>query len=229
MIFVIPYHDDFTMIGTTDVEYKGDPSAVSISEEERLYLCDIVNQYFETKISPNDIVNEWSGVRPLLADASNNPSAVTRDYHLEIEDTEGQCPVLSIFGGKITTYRELAHHALLKLSPYFPHMNKAEWTATSTLPGGDIPNGNLNAFIETLSLQYPFLEKSLCVRYAKAYGTLTHILLKEVKNLEDMGKHYGHSLYQKEIDYLREQEWATDEESILWRRTKLGLWGVKIL
>jgi glycerol-3-phosphate dehydrogenase len=228
VIFVIPYHNDFTMIGTTDVEYHGDPAAVSISEEERLYLCDIVNQYFETRISPQDIVNEWSGVRPLLADESDNPSAVTRDYHLEMEALEGHYPVLSIFGGKITTYRELAHHALLKLSPYFPQMDKTEWTRTASLPGGDIPGGNIKVFIETLSQDYPFLEKSLCIRYAKAYGTLTHILLKEVKTLEDMGKHYGHGLYQKEIDYLREHEWALDAESILWRRTKLGLWGVKI-
>ena len=220
VIFVIPYHQHFTMIGTTDIPYHGNPETVAINEKEREYLCDIVNQYFKKTITPHDIVNEWSGVRPLQADDANNPSAVTRDYSLEIEDTNGQTPILSIFGGKITTYRKLAQHAMKKLEPYFPNM-KGAWTATTPLPGGNI--GKLEAFIDKLQQDFHFLPAPLLERYAYSYGSLSYQILEQVHTVDDLGTYFGAGLYAKELDYLRRYEWAQTSDDILWRRTKLGL------
>jgi glycerol-3-phosphate dehydrogenase len=220
IIFVIPYQDHFTMIGTTDIPYHDDPATVQIAQEERDYLCKVVNRYFKQSISPADIVDEWSGVRPLQADESSNPSAVTRDYTLEIEDNEGSCPILSIFGGKITTYRELAEHALLKLKPYFPNMGQP-WTANKPLPGGNITRPE--KLLRELIHQYPFLSAQLLERYVYSYGSISEYILDEVDSLEAMGQDFGGSLYEIEIDYLCEHEWAQTVEDILWRRSKLGL------
>jgi len=224
VIFVIPYHEKFTMIGTTDIVYQGAPEKVAVLEKEREYLCDVVNRYFKKCISPQDIVNEWSGVRPLLADESNNPSAVTRDYTLEIETDEHKAlPILSIFGGKITTARKLAEHAIHEISLYFPAMKKDDWTQEQILPGGNIPKGNLQKYTKHLSRQYAFLPETLLHRYVHTYGTLTELLLSNIHQLDDMGKNYGHDLYQQEINYLKKYEWAQTMDDILWRRTKLGL------
>lgn len=220
VIFVIPYHDNFTMIGTTDVSYNGDPALATINQHEREYLCNVVNQYFEQSISPEDIVNEWSGVRPLQHDDANNPSAVSRDYSLEIKDDNGNTPILSVFGGKITTYRELAEHAMRKLKPFFPQMGSA-WTATTSLPGGDI--NSANEYSQQLQEQYPFLPASMLQRYAHSYGSLSQTILHSVSCTDDMGQNFGAELYQKEIDYLTQHEWAQTVEDILWRRSKLGL------
>ncbi len=220
VIFVIPYHQHFTMIGTTDIPYHGNPETVVINAEEREYLCNIVNQYFKKTITPQDIVNEWSGVRPLQADDANDPSAVTRDYSLEIEDTNGHTPILSIFGGKITTYRKLAQHAMKKLEPYFPNI-KGAWTATKPLPGGNI--GKIEQFIDKLQQGFPFLPNSLLQRYAYNYGTLSYQILDQIHSIDELGTHFGAGLYAKELDYLRQYEWAETSDDILWRRTKLGL------
>jgi glycerol-3-phosphate dehydrogenase len=225
VIFVIPYHDNFTMIGTTDILYHDDPAKVTISAQEREYLCTAVNHYFNQKISTADIVNEWSGVRPLQADEAQNPSAVTRDYTLEIEDIAGKTPVLSIFGGKITTYRKLAEHALEKLKPYLPQMGSA-WTAHKPLPGGDITSPD--ALLEQLHGEYSFLPESLLKRYAHSYGSISHEILAPVKSITDMGQAFGADLFAIEIDYLRQQEWAQTLEDILWRRGKLGLYQTQI-
>jgi glycerol-3-phosphate dehydrogenase len=225
VIFVIPYHDNFTMIGTTDIDYHGDPAEVTVSEDERHYLCEVVNHYFKQQISPADIVNEWSGVRPLQADDANNPSAVTRDYSLEVEDDNGKTPILSIFGGKITTYRELSEHALRKLKKFFPKMGP-DWTANTSLPGGNIHSAN--DYAQQLIVRYPFLPTTMLTRYAYSYGSLSEIILKTVESLADMGKCFGHELYEKEIDYLRAYEWAETEDDILWRRSKLGLHTIAI-
>jgi glycerol-3-phosphate dehydrogenase len=222
IVFVLPYHDQFTMIGTTDIPYQSDPTAVKISAEERDYLCQIVNRYFNKKIKPEDIVNEWSGVRPLQADEKNNPSAVTRDYKLEIEDINKRAPLLSIFGGKITTYRKLAEHALEKLQPYFPTM-KGNWTASKSLPGGDFAQHDLTEFTQQLKNKYPYLPEDMIVRYVHSYGTLSYTILEHVDRYEDMGEYFGAGLYAREIDYLVRHEWAETVEDILWRRSKLGL------
>jgi glycerol-3-phosphate dehydrogenase len=220
VIFVIPYHNDFTMIGTTDIPYHDDPATVTIDDTERDYLCEVVNRYFKQKISPADIVNEWSGVRPLQADEANNPSAVTRDYSLEVEDDAGATPVLSIFGGKITTYRELAKHAMQKLSSYLPHMGP-EWTATTPLPGGDITSAA--DYSRQLQKKYPFLPCELLQRYAFSYGSLSEKILNDVSSIETLGQDFGNTLFAKEVDYLIDNEWAQTCDDILWRRTKLGL------
>lgn len=220
VIFVIPYHDNLTMIGTTDIPFTDDPTTVEISQDEREYLCKIVNHYFKQHISPSDIINEWSGVRPLQADDVNNASAVSRDYCIEVEDDNGQSPILSVFGGKITTYRELAEHAMQKLAPYFPHMGPA-WTATTPLPGGDIDN--VADYAATLVKQYPFLPAKMLQRYTHSYGSLSQKILQNVHSQTDMGDHFGHNVYSKELDYLIMYEWAQTSEDLLWRRSKLGL------
>lgn len=222
VIFVIPYHQDFTMIGTTDLLYEGDPAEVTISPEEIDYLCQIVTTYFRRAITPQDVVNTWSGVRPLQAEEKANPSAVTRDYFLEVEDEQGAAPILSVFGGKITTYRRLAEHALQKLKPYFPGL-KPDWTAHAPLPGGDFPHHHLAEFEIKLKQTYPWLPAHLATRYAKAYGTLCHRFLNKKQTLAELGQAFSDDLYEAEVRYLIEQEWAITVEDLLWRRTKLGL------
>jgi glycerol-3-phosphate dehydrogenase len=221
VIFVIPYHHDFTMIGTTDIEYLGDPAKVVIEEAEKNYLCGVVNAYFKKNIIPADIVSDWSGVRPLQQE-DKNPSAVTRDYSLEVNIDHNQAPLLSIFGGKITTYRKLAEHALEKLKPFFKNLPPST-TGKIPLPGGDFEAGDIEQFKRLLGTQYPWLPPALIDRYAHQYGTLCHFFLKEKKALSDLEQHFGANLYEAEVRYLIEHEWAEDAASILWRRTKLGL------
>lgn len=223
VVFVIPYHNEFTMVGTTDIDFRGDPNQVTIDETEKKYLCEVVNNYFEQQFSPRDIVNAWSGTRPLQADETNNPSAVTRDYSLEVEDDMGHAPILSIFGGKITTYRRLAEHALLKLQNYFPDMGRP-WTANHPLPGGDLPHGDLDDFVEQLTHDYPQLPKALLTRWAMAYGTRISLIANKNAKMADLGKLFTSDLYQAEVDYLIKHEWARSTEDILWRRSKLGLY-----
>jgi glycerol-3-phosphate dehydrogenase len=225
VIFVIPYHKDFTMIGTTDISYREAPEKVKIATDEKIYLCEAVNRYFQKSISPDDIVNEWSGVRPLQSDDANNPSKVTRDYSLEIHSLNNKAPILSIFGGKITTYRKLAEHAMEKLKPYFPGIGK-NWTANANLPGGNFTEG-LNEFTKNLMRKYRWLPLHLAIRYAESYGTLTETLLENINSVKDLGEDIGFGLYEKEIEYLKKHEWATTTDDILWRRTKLGLWFTK--
>lgn len=220
VVFVIPYHDNFTMVGTTDIQYTGDPNTVSVDTSEREYLCNIVNHYFKKTVTVDDIVNEWSGVRPLQAQDKANPSAITRDYVLEIEDEAGKLPILSIFGGKITTYRRLAEHALEQLHAYFPQMGPA-WTGTQPLPGGDLAQG-MSGLIQDLSAAYPELPIHLLKRLAQ-YGNLSYQILGSAKTLVDLGQAFSENLYQAEVDYLIREEWAQSVEDILWRRTKLGL------
>jgi glycerol-3-phosphate dehydrogenase len=223
VVFVIPYHHNFTMVGTTDVQYHDDPNQVSIDIDETTYLCEVVNHYFNNPVSANDIVNTWSGVRPLQADDSVNPSAVTRDYTLEVHDDHGQAPILSVYGGKITTYRRLAEHAIEKLKKYFNCLAPS-WTATKPLPGGDLPNGNLNHFILQLQQNYPALPISLLTRWASAYGSNVKQIAAKNSTVADLGQLFGADLYQREVDYLIQTEWAQSTDDILWRRSKLGLY-----
>ncbi|MGC8117788.1 glycerol-3-phosphate dehydrogenase [Metapseudomonas otitidis] len=221
IVFAIPYLGRFTLIGTTDREYQGDPAKVAITEEETRYLLDVVNQHFKKQISADDILRTYSGVRPLCDDESDDPSAVTRDYTLALDAHPGEAPLLSVFGGKLTTYRKLAESALAQLAPFFPTMG-GSWTATATLPGGESMDSQ-EALAEALCERYGWLPNSLARRWAGTYGNRVWKLLEGVANLTDLGEHLGGGLYTREVDYLCREEWAQDAEDILWRRTKQGL------
>ncbi|MGS0742649.1 glycerol-3-phosphate dehydrogenase, partial [Glaciimonas sp. GG7] len=222
IVFAIPYENDFTAIGTTDVEYTGDPGKVEISEEETAYLCESVNRYFAIPVTPAQVVWSWSGVRPLLEEEVANPSAVTRDYRLELAVEKDLAPVLSVFGGKITTYRRLAEDAMEKLQPLFRYMKAEEWTAYVPLPGGDIEVGFAD-FLQGVVQRYAWLPAATAKRYAHAYGTRIAILLDGIDSLAGLGELFGADLYEIEVRYLVRYEWALTAEDIIWRRSKLGL------
>lgn len=220
IVFVIPYQQDYSMIGTTDVDYEGDPSKVAISDDEVEYLCDIVNQHFKSPISPSDVINTWSGVRPLMEDESSDAQAVTRDYTIEVDGSNPNAPLLSVFGGKLTTYRKLGQAAMKRLQPFFPDMS-GDWTENALLPGGDFPS---REHLEAKIARYaPTIDIKLIKRWVRNYGTRTHQMLDGLTTENELGLHFGHGLYQAEVDYLVEHEWAISVEDILWRRTKLGL------
>lgn len=223
IVFAIPYENDFTAIGTTDVEYSGDPSKVDISEEETAYLCESVNRYFDIPVSPSQVVWSWSGVRPLLEEEVANPSAVTRDYRLDLTAENNLAPVLSVFGGKITTYRRLAEEAMEKLQPLFSYMETEDWTAHAPLPGGDIENADFARFLTQFRQRCPWLPVVTAKRYAHAYGTRVDMLLDGIHDVTELGELFGADLYEVEVRYLIEHEWALTAEDIIWRRSKLGL------
>jgi glycerol-3-phosphate dehydrogenase len=223
IFFAIPYETDFTLIGTTDCDHQGSPFEAEASEEEIAYLCEGVNQYFRRSISPAEIVWTYSGVRPLIDDGSGRPEAATRGYRLDLDAEEGAPPLLSVFGGKITTYRHLAEDALERLSPHIPALCGPRWTADAPLPGGDFPTGGVPTIAATYAAAYPFLRPEWVERIAKAYGTAARAWLGNARSLQDLGQHFGHGLTASEVDYLRAREWAVNTEDILWRRTKLGL------
>ncbi len=218
VIFVIPYERDFSLIGTTDLPWESDPTQVAISTAETEYLCAAVTRWLTRPVTPADVVWSYAGVRPLHDDGAENASAVTRDYVLDLDDPQDAAPALSIFGGKITTYRRLAEAALTKLGIPGP-----SWTGAAPLPGGDIPGGDFEHFVADLTAAYPGLPPALLHRLARAYGTRATRLLGAAKTMEDLGQDYGAGLTRAEIDYLRAQEFARTAEDILWRRSKLGL------
>jgi D-erythritol 1-phosphate dehydrogenase len=222
IVFVIPYQDEFSLIGTTDIAVHAydDPA---ITSEEIAYLCDITNAYLAKTISPTDVVWTYSGVRPLYDDGASNPAAVTRDYVLKLDhDASGNAPLLSIFGGKITTYRRLAEHALSELAPYFPGLKPA-WTKAEPLPGGDVPGSDLAAFERTLAARYPGFDGNYLMALVQRHGTRSTRILSHATGASDLGLFFGHTLYAAEIDYLIAHEWAATADDVLWRRTKCGL------
>jgi glycerol-3-phosphate dehydrogenase len=222
IVFVIPYMEDFSIIGTTDVEYHGDPREVEISTQEIDYLIDIVNQHFVTPIQRDDIVWSYSGVRPLCDDESDSPQAITRDYTLELTHEAEGAPLLSIFGGKLTTYRKLSEAAINKLSVYFPEIGPP-WTANAPLPGGNF-SASRAQLISTISQQYPWLGDKLAQRYVAQFGNRIHHLLNDIDDLASMGIRFADGVYQVELDYLIDHEWVKTGDDALWRRTKLGLY-----
>ena len=222
IVFVIPYLDDFSIIGTTDLEYKGDPRHVAIDETEIDYLIDIVNQHFVDQLDREDVVWTFSGVRPLCDDESNSPQAITRDYTLELEQELDQAPLLSIFGGKLTTYRKLSESAMKHLKPFFPQMGES-WTATQALPGGNF-SCSRKQLAESLQNRYPWLNDKQALRYVKQFGSYCYKMLADVSCIEDMGIQFADGVYQKEIDYVIAYEHVKTVEDFLWRRTKLGLY-----
>ena len=221
IVFVIPWLKDFSMIGTTDVEYHGNPSETACSEEEKKYLCAVTNEYFKQQVAPEDIVWSFAGVRPLCEDESASAQAVTRDYTIEIDDEQGQAPLLSVFGGKLTTYRKLGEAAVNRLAEYFPHAGAA-WTRDNVLPGGEGFSSSED-FVVHLRKSYRWLPEKLVRRFSLSYGDLAFRLLDMAGSMEDMGENFGGGLYAIEVDYMVCNEWAYTVEDILWRRSKLGL------
>ncbi|UCH74398.1 MAG: glycerol-3-phosphate dehydrogenase [Rhodospirillales bacterium] len=222
IIFAIPYEADFTLIGTTDVDFTGDPREVAASAEEIAYLCAAASEYFAAPIAPDSVVWTYSGVRPLYDDGHKSAQETTRDYVLDLQATDGAPPLLDIFGGKITTYRHLAEDALQKLEPYFPAMGP-RWTRDAALPGGDFAVDGFDALVGELAGEYPALDRALIRRFARSYGTLAREIMSGVREVDDLGVHFGAGLYQREVEYLIRSEWAMTAADILWRRSKLGL------
>ncbi len=222
VVFVIPYEGAYSMIGTTDVPIDGDPEKAAASDEEIHYLLAAVNRYVATEVKEADIVWKFSGVRPLYDDDAENASSITRDYHLTLNKENDAPPVLSIFGGKITTYRCLAEEALEKLAPFFPSMGRP-WTKKAFLPGGNLPGGAMEAFMDDLFRRYPKLEQGLITQLARRHGSIATDILGDAETMDDLGQRIGDGLYEREIDYFKRQEWARTAEDILWRRTKAGL------
>jgi glycerol-3-phosphate dehydrogenase len=220
IVFAIPYEHAFTLLGTTDVEHRGEPEDVGIEPAEVRYLCDAANRYFRRKVEAHHVVWSYSGVRPLLQDEATDPSAVTRDYALEL-DASGP-PLLSVFGGKITTYRRLAEEAVDRLARHLGPRAPA-WTARATLPGGDLPSGSLAVFLRSLERRYPWLPYALRRRWAHAYGTRIDRVVGDARSMADLGAAIAPGLHEREIEYLCREEWARSADDILWRRTKLGL------
>lgn len=220
IVFAIPYEHDFTLIGTTDLEYTADPAAPHIDGDETGYLCDAVNRYFDRAITPDDVVWSYSGVRPLLDDHEDNASEITRDYQLEL-DTDGAL-LLTVFGGKLTTYRRLGEEAVDRLAGPLSNRHRA-WTGRDghPLPGGE--RRDIAHLQRELQQSHPWLPEHTAWRLAHNYGTRSTTLLGSASSLAELGQHFGADLYQAEVDYLRTHEWAVTAEDILWRRSKLGL------
>ncbi len=221
IVFAIPYENDYTLIGTTDVDYAGDASQVRIDTAEITYLCDAVSSYFATPVTRDQVVWSFSGVRPLYDDGESAQS-VTRDFVLELDAPQGSAPVLSVFGGKITTYRRLAEAALEKLTPWLGGAGGA-WTKGAALPGGEFPATGFETLVRNLSHDFGFLPEATVRRLARAYGTRTREILGDIGSLADLGQHFGADLYACEVAWLMKEEWARTADDVLWRRSKLGL------
>lgn len=222
IFFAIPYERDFTLIGTTDTDHAGGLDHVTASAAEIAYLCDAANRYFARAIGPGDVVWCYAGVRPLVDDGSGRPEAATRGYRLELEG-EGGAPMLSVFGGKITTYRHLAAEAVAMLGRHVPALHGGDWTGDMPLPGGDFAREGLADLIAGLRRDYPFLAAGDADRIGRAYGTCARDWLGGARGWSDLGRDFGHGLSEVEVDYLARREWAVSAEDILWRRSKLGL------
>lgn len=221
IIFAIPYERDFTLIGTTDQDYQGDPAKVAISQDEVTYLCSAASEYFTAPIVPADVVWTYSGVRPLYDDGASAAQEATRDYVLTLDGEDGQPALLNVFGGKITTYRKLAEAALARLSGHLSM--QASWTHDAPLPGGDFAHDGFEALVVSLARQMPFVDAVTVRRWVRAYGTRAREMVGTVTNEEGLGQHFGSGLYAVEVGYLMSREWALTAADVLWRRSKLGL------
>jgi glycerol-3-phosphate dehydrogenase len=222
IIFAIPYESDFTLIGTTDQDYLGDPCEAKITDSEIDYLCAAASEYFAEQVERKDIVWTYSAVRPLYDDGASKAQEATRDYVLKSDAQDGQAAIVNIFGGKITTYRRLAESMLERIEEHLGKRGKP-WTADAPLPGGDFPANGFEAEVAKLKAAYPFLDLGHAQRLTRLYGTRARILLGLARSQADLGRHFGADLYEAEIRYLMNQEWAVTAEDILWRRTKRGL------
>jgi glycerol-3-phosphate dehydrogenase len=223
IVFAIPYERDFTLIGTTDRDYTGDPAAVAATQEEIAYLCAAAGEYFRRPVAAADVVWSYSGVRPLYDDGASRAQEATRDYVLHLDAAEGRPALLSIYGGKITTYRRLAEAALEKLSEHLPAGRRPAWTATAPLPGGEFPVQGYEDLVAATLARHPYLPRRLAARLVRAYGTKVDRLLAGAASTADLGQVFGADLTEAEVRYLIAEEWATRADDVLWRRSKLGL------
>lgn len=222
IVFAIPYHDDFTLVGTTDVDYDGDPAAVKISKDETAYLCSTLNGYFKNSISPDDIIWSFSGVRPLVDDSASKAQETTRDYVIREEAGENTPLLINILGGKLTTYRRLSEDVSERACKALGKPWRS-WTGTEALPGGDFPTSGLPALENRLRSDRRWLQPAHAARLVRTYGTKAFTMLAEAKNYDDLGQHFGADLYEREIRHLLANEWALTADDIVWRRTKRGL------
>ncbi len=219
--FTIPYEGNFTLIGTTDEDHQGDPGKPEISDAETDYLLQSVSEYLKRKVTRSQVRWTYSGIRPLYDDGASKAQEATRDYVLKLDQADGQAPLLSVFGGKITTARKLAESVMAELQTFFPAM-RGNWTATAKLPGGDLPHDGAENAIAALQKKYSFLKPQNIRRLFKAYGTEVEDILGEARFAADLGKFFG-PLSEREIEHLMKNEWACSADDILWRRSKLGL------
>jgi glycerol-3-phosphate dehydrogenase len=221
VIFAIPFEHDFTLIGTTDTDYRGDPGAVKPDDDDVEYLCKAASRYFREPVTRDDIRFTYAGVRPLYDDGASKAQEATRDYVLELDGTDGSTPLLSVIGGKITTYRRLAEHALARLAPYL-RMGEP-WTARAPLPGGAFAVGRAGDLVRALRAAYPFLSELHAERLVNSYGTRAATIVTGARRAEDLGCNFGYDLTEAEVAYLMAEEWAVTAGDVLWRRSRLGL------
>ena len=222
VVFAIPYEQAFTLIGTTDIPYESDPAQVQASGEEINYLCDVLAEYVRPRVSPEQVIWHYSGVRPLYDDGGVSASTVTRDYVFDLDAPPDGAPILSVFGGKLTTYRRLAEHALAELLPRLK-IPDHPWTRGATLPGGEIARMDLERFTREQCARYAFVPPELVTRMCRAYGTRIERIMGNARRAGDLGEQIVPQLYEAELDYLRTREWARSAQDVLWRRSKLGL------
>ena len=221
VVFTIPFERDFTLIGTTDRSFSGDPAAVAPAADEIEYLCGVVNEYFRASIGATDVVWSFAGVRSLYDDGARKAQNVGREYQLVLDERYGEAPLMIVYGGKVTTHRRLAEDVFGRLAHFFSRAR--DWTAASPLPGGDFPYDGLDALVERTLRRWPFLTDEHARRLARAYGTRVESVLKEAARLDDLGQRFGADLTAAEVRYLMAKEWALTAEDVLWRRSKLGL------
>jgi glycerol-3-phosphate dehydrogenase len=222
IVFAIPYEARFTLIGTTDCEHTAPPESARASAEEVAYLCQSISAYFARPLQASDVVWSYAGVRSLIADGAAEAQAATRDYRLDL-DADGGAPLLTVLGGKITTYRKLAEHALELLAPYLPPHRRRAWTHAAPLPGGDFPVDGFSVLAASLGRRYPHFEAGYLGRLARAYGTRASAILDGARSPGDLGADFGGGLREAEVRYLMREEWAETAEDVAWRRSKLGL------
>jgi glycerol-3-phosphate dehydrogenase len=221
VVFALPFAQDFTLIGTTDENFVGDLNALAPDSAEILYLCDVMNEYFRERITPDELVWSFSGVRALYDDGAGKPEDVTRDYELVLDERSGEAPLLTVYGGKITTYRKLAEAAMEKIGTFFAA--QPPWTANSKLPGGEFGPDGFYAVVAEVIGRWPFLSEPHARRLVRAYGLRLDRILGEAQSMDDLGPRLTGDLTGAELRYLVENEWAETAEDVLWRRTKLGL------
>ena len=222
IIFAIPYEEDFTLIGTTDEDFDGDPQEAEISKAEIDYLCEAASEYFVEPVRPDDIVWSYSGVRPLFDDGASKAQETTREYVVSTDTAKYGAPIVNVFGGKITTYRRLAESVMERIAGEIGEKGKP-WTSQAPLPGGDFAFDGYDAQVVRLQKSYPFLEDEFARRLVRLYGTCARRILGDAASTNDLGRCLGNDLYEAEIRYLIENEWALTAEDVLWRRTKRGL------
>jgi glycerol-3-phosphate dehydrogenase len=222
IIFAIPYERDFTLIGTTDIDYEGDPGRVAASDAEIDYLCAAASEYFKQPVTRERMVWSYAGVRPLYDDGAGSAQEATRDYVLRLQEADGQAPLVNIFGGKITTFRRLSE-SVLKMVEKTLGKRQGPWTASAKLPGGDFPMTGFDALRAELAKAFPFLAADHLYRLARAYGTETRQMLAGIETVAGLGRHFGATLYEAEVRHLMANEWARTADDVLWRRSKLGL------